>query len=107
VEKGEATMHGKGKPAAISVMVLLLVFASSTVTAGGKRTQDLGHSGKSCPHLEVKKVEGSKIRFMEDTYDFGQIPVDRKVSHNFRFENVGTAPLLLAQHVESKPIEGC
>ena len=100
-------MHGKVKPAVIPVMVLLLVFASSTVTAGGKRTKDLEHSGKSCPHQEVKKVQGSKIRFLEDTFDFGQIPVDRKVSHNFRFENVGTAPLLLARHVKSKPIEGC
>ena len=107
VEKGEATMHGKGKTAVIPGMVLLLVFTGSTVMAGGKRAQDPDHSGKSCPHLEVKKVEGSKIRFMEDTFDFGQIPVDRKVSHNFRFENVGTAALLLARHVESKPIEGC
>lgn len=100
-------MNRKVKPAGISVMVFMLVFVYSTAMAEGKRTQDRDLSGKSCPYQEVEKVQGSKIRFLEDTFDFGQIPVDRKVTHNFRFENVGTAPLLLAQHVKSKPIEGC
>jgi hypothetical protein len=107
VEEGEATMNRKVKPAVISVMVSLLVLFGSTAMAGGERTQDGDPSGGSCPYQEVENVQGSKIRFLEDTYDFGQIPVDRMISHNFRFQNVGTAPLSLAPHVTSKAIEGC
>lgn len=107
VEEGEATMNRKMKPAGIFVMVSLLVLFGSTAMAGGERTQDDDLSGGSCPYQEVENVQGSKIRFLEDTYDFGQIPVDRMISHNFRFQNVGTAPLSLAPHVTSKAIEGC
>lgn len=107
VEKGEATMNGKVKPAIISLTVSLLVIFGSMAMAEGERTQDGDLSGGSCPYQEVENVRGSKIRFLEDTYDFGQIPVDRIVSHNFRFQNVGTAPLSLAPHVTSKAIEGC
>jgi len=107
VEKGEATMNGKGNPAVISVMVALLVFLSSMAMAGSESTKDGDRSGESCPYQEVKNVTGSKIRFLEDTYDFGQIPVGRMVSHDFRYKNTGTAPLSLAPHVTSKAIEGC
>jgi len=107
VEIGEAMMNEKVKPAVISVMVSLLVLFGSTAMAGGESTQDGDRSGESCPYQEVGNVQGSEIRFLEDTYDFGQIPVDRMVSHNFRFQNVGTAPLSLAPHVTSKAIEGC
>ena len=107
VEEGEATMNRKVKPAGIFVMVSLLVLFGSTAMAGSDSTQDDDISGGSCPYQEVENVQGSKIRFLEDTYDFGQIPVNRMISHNFRFQNVGTAPLSLAPHVTSKAIEGC
>ena len=100
-------MNGKVKPSVISVMVSLLVLLGATAMAGGERTQDSDRSGESCPYQEVENVQGSKIRFLEDTHDFGQIPVDRMVSYNFRFQNVGKAPLSLAPHVTSKAIEGC
>jgi hypothetical protein len=100
-------MNRNVKPAVISAMVSLLVLLSSTAIAGDERTQDSELSGGSCPYQEVENVKGSKIRFLGDSYDFGQIPVDRMVSHNFRFQNVGTAPLSLAPHVTSKAIEGC
>jgi len=107
VGKGEATMNRKVYPAVISVIVSLLVLLSSMAMAGSESTKDSDRSGESCPYQEVENVNGSKIRFLEDTYDFGQIPVDRMVSHNFRYKNIGTAPLSLAPHVTSKAIEGC
>ena len=98
---------GKVDPAVISVLVLSLVFLSSMAVAGSEGTKEGDLSGETCPYQEVDTVQGSKIRFLEDTHDFGQIPVDRMVSHNFRFQNVGTAPLSIAPHVTSEAIEGC
>lgn len=100
-------MNGKVNPALIFVMVFLLVFVISPAMAGGESKKDGDRSGQSCPYQEVENVQGSKIRFLEDTYDFGQVPTNRKVSHDFRFKNIGTAPLSLAPHVTSKAIEGC
>ena len=105
--KGEETMNRKGNPAVISVLISLLVLSSSLAIAGSEGTKDSDRSGESCPYQEVENVQGSKIRFLEDSHDFGQIPVNRMVSHNFRFQNIGTAPLSLAPHVTSKVIEGC
>lgn len=105
--KGETTVKRKGNPAVIFVMASLLVLLSSPAMAGSEGTKDKDLSGEACPYQEVDTVQGSKIRILENTHDFGQIPVDRMVSHNFRFQNVGTAPLSIAPHVTSKAIEGC
>ena len=90
-----------------SVLAFLLLVGSLLAMALAESSQTRDHTEKSCPHQEVKQVPGSQIVFQEDAFDFGQIPTARKVTHIFRFQNVGTTPLLLAQHVESKPIEGC
>ena len=100
-------MNRKGNPAVILVMASLLVLLGSTAMAEGEQARDGDRSEETCPYQEVDTVQGSKIRILEDTHDFGQIPVDRMVSHNFRFQNVGTAPLSIAPHVTSKAIEGC
>ncbi len=89
------------------LMPLLVIFIGSVDIAAPKKRHGDHPSGKSCAHQEVKQVQGSKIVFLEDSFDFGQIPYNRKVTHIFRFKNAGTSPLLLAQHVLSKPIEGC
>jgi hypothetical protein len=70
-------MNRKVNPAAIPVMVSLLVLSSSMAMGGSESTKGNGRSGESCPYQEVENVQGSKIRFLEDSYDFGQIPVDR------------------------------
>ncbi len=89
------------------LMALLVIFISSVDIAVAQKSHSDHPKGKSCPHQEVKPVQGSKILFVEDSFDFGQIPYNRKVTHIFRFQNAGTSPLLLARHVLSKPIEGC
>jgi hypothetical protein len=100
-------MKRKGTLAMSFLLSFLLVLASPFYTAAAQSPPGSGHTGKSCPHSEVKEVQGSEITLLEDSFDFGQIPVNRKVTHIFHFKNTGTAPLLLAQHVKSKPIEGC
>jgi hypothetical protein len=100
-------MQRKGKLMVSSFVVFVLIVASSFDLAMAKKPQRSDLSGKSCPHQEVKQVQGSKIVFQEDSFDFGQIPTARKVTHIFRFQNAGAKPLLLAKHVKSKPIEGC
>jgi hypothetical protein len=87
--------------------VFLLLFISTWDLARAERSPGNDPAGESCPFQEVKEVQGSKIVFFEDSFDFGQIPVNRKVTHIFHFQNIGTEPLLLARHVKSKPIEGC
>ncbi len=89
------------------LMALLVILTSSVDIATAKKRHGDHPPGKSCAHQEVKQVQGSKIVFVEDSFDFGQIPYNRKVTHIFRFKNAGTSPLLLAQHILSKPIEGC
>ncbi len=89
------------------LMTLLVILTSSVDIAAAKKRHGDHPSGKSCAQQEVKQVQGSKIVFVEDSFDFGQIPYNRKVTHIFRFKNAGTSPLLLAQHILSKAIEGC
>ncbi len=90
------------------LMALLVIFIGSVNIATAKKSRRSKHpSGKSCAHQKVKQVQGSKIVFLEDSFDFGQIPYNRKVTHIFRFKNAGTSPLLLARHILSKAIEGC
>lgn len=95
------------KTIAGSLAVFLLFFISAMDAARAESAQKHDPAGKSCPYLDVKEMQGSKIVFFEDTFDFGRIPENRRVTHTFRFRNTGTAPLLLARHVKSKPIEGC
>jgi hypothetical protein len=89
------------------LMALLAIFISSVDIAAAKKSHRNHSPDKSCAHQEVKQVQGSKIVFQEGSFDFGQIPYNRKVTHIFRFKNAGTSPLLLARHVLSKAIEGC
>ena len=100
-------MKTKQKLVASFLMALLVILTSSVDIATAKESQGSHPSGKSCAHQEVKQAQGSKIVFIEDSFDFGQIPYDRKVTHIFRFKNAGTSPLLLARHILSKAIEGC
>jgi hypothetical protein len=90
-----------------SLAVVLLLVISTWELASAERAPGHDPAGESCPFEAVKTVPGSKIVFLEDSVDFGQIPLNRKVTHIFRFRNAGTEPLLLARHVKSKPIEGC
>jgi hypothetical protein len=89
------------------LMAILIIFISFIDIATAQKSHGNHPKGKSCPYEDVKPVQGSKILFVEDSFDFGQIPYNRKVTHIFRFQNKGTSPLLLARHASSKAIEGC
>ncbi len=101
-------MRWKEKMARGSLVALLVILLGSIATAAEQKSPNKSPHGKTCAHQhEVKKVPGSKIAFMEDSVDFGQIPYDRKVTHTFHFKNEGTSPLSLATHVSSKVLKGC
>jgi hypothetical protein len=89
------------------LIVFLAIFINSVDIATAQKTHNRNPSEESQPQEEVQKVPGSKIVFFADSFDFGQIPENRRVTHIFRFKNTGTAPLLLARDLKSKPIEGC
>ncbi len=89
------------------LIVFLVIFINSVDIATAQKTHSRPPSGESPPDEEIKTVPGSKIVFFADSFDFGQIPENRRVTHIFRFKNTGTAPLLLARDLKSKPIEGC
>lgn len=89
------------------LMGILVAFTAAPNVATAQSSRGAHPKGKSCPHQEVKQVPGSRILFEEDSFDFGQIPYNRKVTHVFLFKNAGTSPLLLARHIRSKPVEGC
>ena len=89
-------------------IIALLAMFISTVNMASARESHRNHPSRESSSLEeVAQVPGSKIVFQEDSFDFGQIPYSRKVAHIFHFQNAGTSPLLIAQHLKSKPIEGC
>jgi hypothetical protein len=89
------------------LIVFLVIFINSVAIATAQKTHTPPPSGESPPDEEIKAVPGSKIVFFADSFDFGQIPENRRVTHIFRFKNTGTAPLLVARYLKSKPIEGC
>src|SRR5690554_224870 len=50
--------------------------------------------------LSVSAQNNSEFKFETETYDFGKIPQGKPVSYEFKFENVGTEPLIISK-VES------
>ena len=100
-------MKQKGKLMLSFFVAFIFLVTGSLDLAMAEKSQPSDPSEASCPYQDVKEVQGSKIVFQEDAFVFGQIPTNRKVTHVFPFRNEGTAPLLIAPHVKSKPIEGC
>ena len=100
-------MRWKQKMTASFLMALLVIFFGYIDDATAQKSHSKNPHGKSSAHEEVKKIRGSKIVFFENSFDFGYIPYDRKVTHNFRFKNEGTAMLFLARDIKSKVLEGC
>ncbi|MDP2663741.1 MAG: DUF1573 domain-containing protein [Dehalococcoidia bacterium] len=49
---------------------------------------------------------GARISVDSDTVDFGQVPLDKEVTHSFRIKNSGTGTLNLA-NVSIKVVQGC
>lgn len=51
--------------------------------------------------------EGPRLVFDETSFDFGAVPLDTLVEHDFVYRNVGNAPLVLQDKPEIETIEGC
>lgn len=49
---------------------------------------------------------GGRIQVAENSYDFGSVPVDQQVEHDFQIKNVGTGVLQLGE-MNVKRLEGC
>jgi hypothetical protein len=51
--------------------------------------------------------EGPRLVFDETSFDFGTVPLDTLVEHDFVYRNVGNAPLVLQDKPEIETVEGC
>ncbi len=51
--------------------------------------------------------EGPRLVFDETSFDFGAVPLDTLVEHDFVYRNVGNAPLVLQDKPEIETVEGC
>lgn len=49
---------------------------------------------------------GGRMQVAETSFDFGTVPVERKVEHNYEIRNVGTGVLKLGE-LNVKRLEGC
>lgn len=89
----------------LMTLFIILIYSVGIMTSNLSHDNDTPE--KTVSQVEVKQVPGSKIVFAEDSFDFGQIPYNRKVTHTFQFQSAGNSPLLLAKEASSKPVEGC
>ncbi len=44
---------------------------------------------------EVASADAPAFKFVKETFDFGQITDGEKVSHDFKFTNIGKSPLII------------
>lgn len=51
--------------------------------------------------------EGPRLVFDETSFDFGTVPLDTVVEHDFVYRNAGDVPLVLQDEPEIEAIEGC
>lgn len=56
---------------------------------------------------EVFKAKGPRLVFDETSFDFGPVPLDKLVEHDFVYRNVGDAPVVLQGKPKVELVEGC
>jgi hypothetical protein len=71
------------------IILFLFVSAFAVVTLG---QQQLASAAK--PSMEIIKDLGA-FSWTETTFDFGQVKVNKPVTHEFSFINAGDAPLVI------------
>lgn len=74
-----------------------LIQTEKTATHGANNPQEVNNASDNTNKL-------TKIEFEKDFHDFGIIKEGEKVSHVFKFKNVGTEPLIIKN---VKPACGC
>ncbi len=77
----------------LSVSVLLLFACNNAGDEKGVGTDDVTNSASADG---VKKEDLPEIKFEEEVFDFGRITQGEKVSHAFRFKNVGKTNLIIS-----------
>jgi hypothetical protein len=90
-------------------IILTIFFAVSILAAcnNNKQTSSgaqtaINGAGKSI--VKADTVATTKIKFETDVYDFGKVKQGDSVTHEFKFTNVGTKPLIIT---ESSAACGC
>ncbi len=87
--------------------ISILLFALVLMVSCKQETENTGTAMPEEPKTEAKtenKKQLTEIKFYEESHDFGEIAEGEKVSHRFKFKNVGKYPLI----IESvKPSCGC
>jgi len=63
-----------------------------------------GQPAVSEPQIEINPASKARIKFDHEEWDFGAIPKDTKVVHNFRITNTGEDTLIIAK---VRPTCGC
>jgi len=82
----------------IPVLILAILFAASLSYAQSERVDD------GATEIHVDPASKARISIPEDMWDFGSIPLDAIVAHDFTIKNTGADTLVIT---EVKPICGC
>lgn len=82
------------KRVALLVLALMMALLSGCVVPEGPRPYEPQFTG------------GPRISFHEDSVNLGEVTPDQRVEHDFRFRNVGDAPLVI-DRVLARTLEGC
>jgi hypothetical protein len=54
-----------------------------------------------------RQPEGPRLVFPEPVADYGNVPIDKMVTHYFEFTNQGDMPLIIEGEPEVKTVAGC
>jgi len=82
----------------IPVLILAILFTASLSYAQSEQVDD------GSAEIHVDPASKARISIPEDMWDFGSIPLDAIVAHDFTIKNTGTDTLVIT---EVKPICGC
>lgn len=81
-----------------TVLLLIILFSISLSSAQDEQVDD----GKK--EIIVNPASKARIKFLEDYFDFGSIPLNSVVAHDFPIKNEGTDTLVITA---VKPTCGC
>ena len=54
-----------------------------------------------------RQPEGPRLVFAESVVDYGDVPIDKMVTHYFEFTNQGDMPLIIEGEPEVETVDGC
>lgn len=81
----------------LALLGLLIVLAGYVIQTRG--------ATQSVP--SASPAQGPRLIFDETVFDFGKVPFNKKVQHEFVFRNSGTEPLRILERPGVEVIQGC